>query len=513
MGIRRSGIILHPTSLPGPHGIGDLGDSAYWFVDALEEMKQSIWQILPLGPIGYGNSPYMCLSAFAGNPLLISLNLLAADRLLKADDLQNAPVFPIGFVDYDKAEEYKTALLAKAADSFFNDKEHFLLPEFNDFCDSNKDWLDNFALFCALKQAHQNSVWTKWEKELVLRKDCVIDAARIRHEKKIRFYKFIQFIFFKQWLALKKYANKKGVLIVGDAPIYVAHDSADVWADPELYFLDQAGNPTVVAGVPPDYYSSTGQRWGNPIYRWQLMKEHGFSWWIKRIKLLLTQVDLIRIDHFRGLEAYWEIPAEAETAMKGMWIKGPGASFFKAIQNELGEVPFIAEDLGVITPEVEALRDQFGLPGMRVLQVAFSTDAKASDYQPHNYIENCVAYTATHDHNTTVGWFTAVPGAETTQTPKEVESERQDVRKYLNSDGQEIHWDMIRAAIESKADFSIYPLQDIMGLGSDARMNRPGQLSSNWQWRFAKEMLTDEMIKRMAGLVRSSKREQSYVKK
>jgi len=502
---RRSGIVLHPTSLPGPHGIGDFGKEAERFVDTLVKMKQGVWQILPLGPTGFGNSPYMSLSAFAGNPLLISLEKLCAEGLLSSEDL-GEPQFSGNAVNYEQVRRYKTPLLRKAAHSFFKNPRKQAQKDLENFCEENRDWLEDFALFCSLKSARGERLWTAWEKELVRREPQALRKVADQYSDEIRFHQFLQFFFFKQWAELKRYTNTKGIEIIGDVPIYVAHDSADVWANPELYYLDESGNPTVVAGVPPDYYSATGQRWGNPIYRWGLMEKNGFRWWIKRFKRLMSQADLVRIDHFRGLEAYWEIPAKEPTAVVGRWVKGPGDKFFEAIRKELGQIPVIAEDLGVITPEVEALRERFGLPGMRVLQVAFSTDAKADDYLPHHYVENCVAYSATHDHNTTVGWFTADAGSQTTQTPEEIEKERRQVKAYLDSDGSQIHWDMIRAALKSKANLCIFPLQDVMGLGSEARMNRPGRADGNWQWRFSKEMLSQEMIEKMARFVEDSNR-------
>ena len=454
---RGSGILLHPTSLPGTWGIGDLGPNAYRFVDFLSATGQSWWQILPLGPTGYGNSPYMCFSAFAGNPLLISPEKLVEEGFLTANDLKKPPPFPSDHVHFSRVIPYKRSLLGKSYKRF---KTHppadhgnlFLL-----FRERHAAWLEDYALFMALKETHGGQAWIKWEDNLIKRDPPTLQERSGRLKDKMDFHRYLQYLFFHQWTALRKYCHSKGVRIIGDLPIYIAHDSSEVWSHPELFYLDERGHPSVVAGVPPDYFSATGQRWGNPIYRWDVRAKGGYQWWTDRFRANLTLVDILRLDHFRGFEAYWEIPASEPHAMNGRWVKGPGGELFSALRTALGDLPVIAEDLGVITPEVETLRDEFGFPGMRILQMAFGRDPKAHSYRPHSFSQNCIVYTATHDHNTTVGWFTAEPGQATTQSREEVEEERALALKYLGTDGREIHWDMIRLALSSVAqvdDFS-----------------------------------------------------------
>jgi 4-alpha-glucanotransferase len=487
---RASGILLHPTSLPGPFGVGDLGPGAYSFIDFLAETGQTLWQILPLGPASFGNSPYMCFSAFAGNPLLVSPEKLVEEGLLAPADIENPPSFPRSRVDYGRVFRYKIPLLQKSFQKFKKMSPSSHLEDYYSFCQRNAFWLDDYALFMSLKALHDNRVWSTWEEKIARRDPGALVEWRNQLPDEIFFHKYAQYLFFKQWQELKNYCHEKGICIIGDMPVYVAHDSVEVWVNRDLFYLDARGDPIVVAGVPPDYFSATGQRWGNPIYRWDVMAGTGYKWWIDRFRDNFAFVDILRLDHFRGFESYWEIPAAEPTAVNGSWIKGPGAALFQAVQDDLGLLPIIAEDLGVITAEVDVLRDQFGFPGMRVLQMAFGNDPQAPEFRPHNHVCNCVVYTATHDHNTTAGWFTAEPGSQTVQTKEEVERERKYARTYVNSNGTEIHWDFIRLALGSVARIAIFPLQDVLGLGTEARMNLPGTARGNWEWRFSAEMLT-----------------------
>jgi 4-alpha-glucanotransferase len=497
---RASGILLHPTSLPGRFGIGDLGRAAYDFVDFLEETGQSLWQVLPLGPTGYGDSPYQCFSAFAGNPLLISLEALVDEDLLDAGDLTSAPEFSEDRVDYGPVIEYKNSMLAKAHGNFIQRGSDEAKAGYFNFTEQTAWWLEDYAAFRSIKDGHGGQEWTKWDTHLRAREDNAMHFWRENHAVEISRHKFFQYVFFKQWLGLARYANDKGVKIVGDVPIFVAHDSADVWAHPGLFYLDEEGHPTKVAGVPPDYFSETGQLWGNPLYRWDLMKKDGYKWWISRVRSTLSAVDIVRLDHFRGFEKYWAVPGAEETAINGEWEKGPGASLFKAIKKALGDLPIIAEDLGVITPEVEALRDAFDFPGMRILQFAFGTDPQADEFKPYNFKPNSVVYTGTHDNDTTIGWFTSEGAGDSTRTEDEVNEEREFVLKYLGSDGGEINWDFIRLALSSVSNTAIIPLQDVLGCGSEARMNTPARESGNWGWRYRAEQLTPEIRARLAEL-------------
>jgi 4-alpha-glucanotransferase len=468
---RSAGILLHPTSLPGDTGIGELGPAAYQWLDFLEAAGQRLWQVMPLGPTGYGDSPYQSFSAFAGNPYLLSLERLADEGWLEADQAAALAGLPDRHVDYGAVIPAKLELLSRAAERF----EERAGPEdreaFAAFVSSEEAWLDDFALFMALKEAHGGASWTAWEEPIRLREPEALDAARAELGRAVERHKLWQHWFYRQWSAVRSYAHDKGVHIVGDIPIFVALDSADAWSHPELFHFDDAGQPTVVAGVPPDYFSETGQRWGNPLYRWERMEAAGFPWWLQRFRSTLDFFDVVRVDHFRGFEAYWEIPAEEPTAVKGRWVEGPGQALFDALAAGLGELPIIAEDLGVITPAVESLRDDNELPGMKVLQFAFAADA-SDPYLPHNYQRNCVVYTGTHDNDTTAGWYAQAP-----------EVERDFVRRYLGRDDSNIPWEFIRLAQASVADLAIFPLQDALGLGSEARMNTPGRASGNWSWR------------------------------
>jgi 4-alpha-glucanotransferase len=486
---RSSGILLHPTSLPSAYGIGDLGPEAHRFADFLHDAGQRIWQVLPLGPTGYGDSPYQCFSAFAGNLLLLSLDVLQERGYLGSRDLESPPAFPAGQVDFGAVIAWKLPLLRRAFQSFQR-ATPAERADFAAFCQTHSSWLDEFALFMALKQAHNNVAWTQWEAELALRQPDAIERARNQLRDQIECHKFIQFEFERQWRDLKAHCQRNDIRIMGDVPIYVAFDSADVWANRALFELDESGHPKAVSGVPPDYFSATGQLWGNPIYRWEAHALTGYAWWIARLRRALQMLDLIRLDHFRGFEAYYEIPGGDTTAVNGKWVTGPGAPLFEALQNALGPLPIVAENLGVITPGVEALRERFGFPGMAILQFAFGHDPQAPQFKPHNYPRHLVAYTGTHDNDTTVGWWTSTAGAGSIRTSADVAEEMEYARRYLNTDGGEINWVMIRTLMASVADTVLFPLQDVLGVGSEGRMNLPGTSSGNWRWRFRSEELT-----------------------
>ncbi|HEU5349325.1 MAG TPA: 4-alpha-glucanotransferase [Ktedonobacterales bacterium] len=485
---RASGILAHPTSLPGRFAVGDLGPGTNAFLDFLAASRQQIWQVLPLGPTGYGDSPYALLSAFAGNPLLISPELLLDEHLLAPDDLADAPTFDPAKVDYGVAIPWKMALLQRSHQYFREHGEASLQAEYQAFCDDQHGWLNDYALFMALKAQFDGKAWTDWPRTYALRDEDTLASARRALADEIAFHRYTQFLFFRQWLALRASAHARNIRIMGDLAIFVAHDSADVWAHRDLFYLDDSGRPTVVAGVPPDYFSETGQRWGNPIYRWDVAAKDGYSWWVARVRQALQLEDILRLDHFRGFEAYWEIPGDAETAVKGQWVPGPGAALFTAIRRALGRVPFVAEDLGVITPEVVALRRQMKFPGMRVLQFGFG-DGAENEFLPHNYTRNTVVYTGTHDNDTTRGWFESLTKAE-----------RRHVVTYLHSDERHIVWDMIRAAEASVARIAILPLQDPLELGNAARMNYPSKPAHNWTWRCPPELLTPAVARRLAEL-------------
>jgi 4-alpha-glucanotransferase len=497
---RSSGILLHPTSLPARFGIGDLGPEACAFVDFLGAAGQRIWQVLPLGPTGFGDSPYQLFSAFAGNPLLISPEQLAQEGLLTAAELAEAPLFPADTVDYARAIPLKFGLLRAAFARFETSwKNRGELDEYRSLC---RGWLPDFALFMALKSAHGGeAVWSRWQPDIAAREPAAMARWQSHLAGEMAFVEFTQYMFQRQWRSLKDYARQKGIRIMGDLPIYVAHDSADVWAHPDLFQLDAAGDPAVMSGVPPDYFSATGQLWGNPIYRWDRMAETGYRWWIDRVSWATSLVDVVRVDHFRGLEAYWEVPAGETTARNGEWVKGPGAALFSALQSALGELPIVAENLGVITPEVESIRKQFGFPGMAILQFAFGKDPQAPDFRPHNYPRDRVAYTGTHDNDTTVGWWTSAGAGDSTRTAVDIREERDFTRKYLATDGREIHWVFMRALMASVADTVLFPLQDVLGLGSEARMNTPAVPSGNWRWRFRRDLLTPAIAERLREMV------------
>ena len=499
MAPRTSGLLLHPTSLPGPWGIGDLGPEARAFVDFLVGAKQGLWQVLPLGPTGYGDSPYQCFSAFAGNPLLVSLDDLVERGLLARSALAAVPAFPDGRADFEGVQAFKGPLLEKAFQAFEADADAGARERFDAFCTAEAHWLDDFALFMALKAEYGGRAWHRWPRTLAVREPRALDEARSRLAARIRSLCFTQFLFFEQWRALHALCRKRRVRLMGDIPIFVAHDSADVWSHPELFHLAADGHPSFVAGVPPDYFSATGQLWGNPLYRWDVIARTGYRWWIERFRDSLALVDLVRLDHFRGFEAYWEVPGDAKTASSGRWVKGPGAAFFDALQAALGPLPIVAENLGVITPEVEALRERYGFPGMAILQFAFGTDGSADSFKPHNYPRNLVVYTGTHDNDTIAGWWSAGVG-DSTRTHKEVEEEQALAKLYLGTDGGEIHWVFVRAALASVADTAIVPVPDLLGLGSEARMNLPGRSGGNWSFRLEDGQLTDTLQRRLGRL-------------
>ncbi len=471
---RSAGILLHPTSLPGEYGIGTIGKNAFDFVDFLNQSGQKLWQIFPLGPTGYGDSPYQSFSTFAGNPLLIDLEILKEEGLLSESDLMSIPQFDKNNIDFGKIIEVKYQLLSMAFQNYKVSGQLFS-KNCGNFCEVNKFWLDDYALFMAVKEFHGGKLWTEWEKEIAFRENDAVEKWKEKLEYRYNFQKFLQYTFFKQWHKLKEYANSKGIKIIGDIPIFIAYDSSDLWANKNLFTVDKKGKLETVAGVPPDYFSETGQHWGNPLYRWEELEKDDFSWWKKRIQKILELVDIVRIDHFRGLDAFWEIPGDAPTAQTGKWVAAPGRELFEEIRNELGDLPIIAEDLGVITPGVEKLRDDFGFPGMKILQFAFGKTGD-KNFLPHNFVKNCVVYTGSHDNDTTVGFFA---------NEKDKKSGTYEwTQKYLNFYGDDITKELIRVAYASTANTVIIPMQDILGLGSEARMNFPGKLGGNWTWRF-----------------------------
>ena len=491
---RSSGVLVHPTSFFGKFGIGSLGQSAYDWLNWLEQAGQKLWQILPLGHTGYGDSPYQSFSAMAGNPLLVDLETLAREGLLEQSVLDGVPNFPADTVDYGWIYVWKWQALRAAHQTFREKAMPAQRSSFQEFRQANASWLEDYALFMACKANHDGKQWTLWNPELVRREPQALEAARSQLAVDIELYAFVQWAFFTQWHALKAAANAKGIKIIGDIPIFVAHDSSDVWANQHLFFLEPDGQPSVVAGVPPDYFSATGQLWGNPHYRWDVMAQDGFAWWLERVRSTLEAVDIVRVDHFRGFDAYWEVPWPAENAIQGRWVNAPGQSLFEAIQAKFSDLPIIAEDLGVITPEVEALRDGFNLPGMKILQFAFY-DGPDDPFLPHTYSENCVVYTGTHDNDTTLGWWKSEP-----------EAVQEKVKAYFSVDGGDIVWDLIRAAWRSKAVMAVTPVQDLLGLDTEARMNLPGRPAGNWSWRFDQSVLTDELAHKLKQLTVSSSR-------
>ncbi len=479
---RSAGILLHPTSLPGPNGVGEIGPEADRFLDFLADSGLRIWQMLPMGPTGYGNSPYQCFSAFAGNPLLIHVPGPPAE-------------FPGHSVDFERVIPHKQAMLRRATEHFQPD------DRYRAFASRQGWWLEDYALFMALKTAHGGVAWTDWDPGATLRDPAALDGWRIRLADSVEHYRREQWLFFTQFHALKQASVGRGIQLMGDLPIYVAHDSADVWSNPSLFKLDHRGHLLAQAGVPPDYFSATGQLWGNPIYDWDAMRAQGYEWWIRRMRAAFELFDLVRVDHFRGFEAYWEVPGGDTTAVNGKWVEGPGADLLTAITDALGPLPIVAENLGVITPAVEALRERFGYPGMSILQFAFGTDGQANLFLPHTYPRERVVYTGTHDNDTTAGWWTSSGAGDSTRSEDDVSQERDYAMRYLNTDGREMHWTLIRAALASVANTALIPMQDILGLGSEARMNLPGRQSGNWGFRFTWDQVTPEITSRLRALV------------
>lgn len=495
--IRYAGVLLHPTSLPGGHGIGDLGEEAFRFVDTLVKSSVGLWQILPLGPVGFGNSPYAVRSAFAGNELLISLDELADEGFLGIGDVVQHPNWKEGAVDFNAAESYKMPLLRESADRFLSDAPADLLETFRRYCEEEDDWLEDYALYRTMVDHYQDSRWfSAWDEQLARRDAEVMKYWRERKHREIARWKVLQFFFNRQWRKLKSYANEKGLGIVGDIPIFVAHDSVDSWSNRRYLKINEDGSLAASSGVPPDAFSATGQLWGNPVYDWQALEEDGFSWWVRRLEHQFEQTDLVRIDHFRGFEAYWEVPAGHATAEHGTWVKAPGNRLFARLRQQFGFLPVIAEDLGVITPEVDALREEQGFPGMKIAQFAFDMDSlgrldPSNSYLPHNYPELCVAYTGTHDNDTTRGWY------------DHLDSGMKDlVRRYLSCSDEQVVWHLMRSIMASCASIAVVPMQDLLTLGNDARMNLPGTCGEpNWAWRLSTAQVSDQMVFSLQALI------------
>ncbi len=487
---RTAGVLLHPTSLPSRYGIGDLGPGAHRYLEWLAEAGIGWWQILPLHPPGPGQSPYSAISTFAGNQWLISPDVLVQDGLLDQEALEGVPAFPAGQVAFDDVLPFKGELLGRAFHRFREQPPPLIAAGLETFRDRQSAWLGDFALYLALKRAHGSAPWYEWPPELAGRDPQALARWRAAHAEEVELVEFSQFLFFRQWRAVRVRAEELGVKILGDVPIFVAHDSADVWSHPELFKLDGELRPTVVAGVPPDYFSATGQLWGNPVYDWERLAADGYAWWIERLGHELTLTDAVRLDHFRGFAAYWEVPAGEDTAVNGRWAPGPGRALFDAVREAVGKLPLVAEDLGEITPDVIELRKELGLPGMAILQFAFSPHFRSS-FIPYALERDMVVYTGTHDNNTSVGWYWEDAG----------EGERDLLRRYVASSGQEIHWDMVRLALGTVCDQAVVPHQDLVGVGSDCRMNTPARGLGNWRFRITPWMLEDPIRERLAELV------------
>jgi 4-alpha-glucanotransferase len=495
---RLSGILLHPTSFPSPGGIGDLGAAAYEFVDFLHAARQGLWQVLPLSPVGMGYSPYSATSAFAGNPLLISLDRVAEHAWIDKDEIRPPRSTPRR-IDFDAVSKWKLPLLRQAAQNFLAKPaddfgEH---DRFREFCEKNASWLEDFVLFNVLRQRFNGESWNKWPRPLAQRDPSALEKARVEMREQLDVERAIQFAFYEQWKALHNYCRERSIRIVGDVAIFVNFDSADVWSQPHLFFLNEELAPTVVSGVPPDAFSETGQRWGNPLYDWEANKREGYQWWIRRMRWATTTCDIVRIDHFRGFAQYWEIPAQEETAIHGKWVDGPREDLFRALKTALGDLRFIAEDLGLITADVNQLRERLAVPGMKVLQFGFG-DKGAHMYLPHRYERNCVAYTGTHDNDTTVGWWETLS-----------KSSREAALAYLGEAKDGIEWALIRACLGSPAQYAIVPLQDVFGLDSEARMNTPSRPEGNWGWRYGPNDLEPRLSAKLAAMVEVTDREPS----
>lgn len=487
---RSSGIVLHITSLPGKYGIGTIGNEAIQFIDFLHKAGQQIWQILPLGHTGFGDSPYQCFSTFAGNPYLIDFDDLVYKNWLQKSDIPDI-TFPEDFVDYGPVITMKLQALRQSYHHFMNSAMRSDLLAFEAFKENHAAWLNDYALFIEIKNYYNGMPWFEWKENLKTRDPEALDEFSKYFAEGIDFTKYCQFVFYTQWHHVREYAHDKGIKIIGDIPLYIAYDSADAWSTPEVFQFDDMLEPQYVAGVPPDYFSETGQLWGNPLYDWDYLKKHGFNWWINRIKVNLELYDIVRIDHFRGLAAYWSVPANEETAINGRWIDAPGKELFEAVKSELGQIPIIAEDLGVITPDVEELRDGFGLPGMKILQFAFD-EFENNEYLPHNFTTtNCLVYTGAHDNDTLHGWYKSLS-----------HETRKNVHDFLDYHGGDIAWTMIRQAWASVAKIAMVPMQDLLGLGSESRMNTPGLASGNWMWRFKPGSLTDGLATQLYDITR-----------
>lgn len=488
---------MHPTSLPSRFGIGDFGPAAHRFVDALAASGQSIWQVLPLGPVGLGNSPYQSYSAFAGEVLLISPEILVQEKVLAESDLANSPEFAKGKADHAAVRRWKIPLLEKAYRKFTSDSSGDSTHAFKQFCADHASWLDDYALFVVLKnKVGEDKSWTDWPVEIAKRHAGALASLREEHADKIECQKYWQYLFYRQWDQLRKHCTASGVQVMGDIPIYVSQESSDVWAHSRHFMLDERGKPTVVSGVPPDYFSKTGQRWGNPIYNWKEMEQTGFQWWIDRFRGTFRLYDLLRVDHFRGFESFWEVPAEEETAVKGTWVKAPGEKLFQTVRAELGELAIIAEDLGEITPEVTQLRTKFEFPGMAILQFAFGIEGNAANYRPHNLERHVIAYTGTHDNDTIMGWWNS-EGGDSTRTEEDIRLEREFTEAYLGPSNEPMNWRLIRSYFASVARVAMLPMQDVLGLGAEARMNRPGMAEGNWEWRMQEGQFGPDEQKRL----------------
>ena len=501
LGVRSAGVLLHVTSLPGRFGVGDLGPQALRFAERLASCGQSWWQMLPVVDPGEGRSPYSAASSFAGNPLLIGLESLAEQGLLRLSEL-DAPPFPADRVDFDAVRSFKRERFALAFSRLTTSAGRAL----DEFAERNAAWLGDYALFLALREAQAGAVWSDWDEELRRRRPEALERARRRLTKAIRFHVFLQYQFRLQWDALRKACAGLGVGLIGDIPIFVSHDSADVWSLPEIFRLGKDGRPCAVAGVPPDYFSKTGQLWGNPLYRWDVLRERGYDWWLLRFKLAFERFDAVRLDHFIGFHNCWEIPAGSKTAEHGRWEPGPGDDLFEKARAALGPVQFIAEDLGMVTDDVRALRDRLGFPGLQVLHFAFGADPGAPGYRPEHFPKNSVVYTGTHDNDTTQGWFNGAGSPAGARTEREAREEQAVLLTYLGTDGREIHWDLIRHAWMSAADTAIVPMQDLLGLGSDARMNVPATVEGNWSWRLREAAFDDGIAERLARLTKEAGR-------
>ena len=485
---RSSGILLHPTSLPGKYGIGTLGNEAKKFIDFLEKSNQKLWQIFPLGPTGYGDSPYQCFSAFAGNPYLIDFEELFLLNFLDKSEVENTHLSDNdNYINYGLIYENKLPLLKRAYDNYKLLTPKNIKKDFENFKKSNAFWLEDYSLFISIKNHFVGKSWSEWDNDIKNRKSSAIKKYKLELSEEIEYQNFVQFLFFRQWNNIKSYANSKNIKVIGDIPIFVAFDSADAWSNPELFLFDEDRKPIKVAGVPPDYFSETGQLWGNPLYNWETLKKENYKWWIDRVKFNLTTCDIIRIDHFRGFDSYWAIPAGENTAINGTWEKGPGMDVFNAIKKELGDLPIIAEDLGNLTPSVIQLREDSKFPGMKILQFAFDS-GEENDYLPHTYDKNSVVYTGTHDNDTIVGWYT-----------KANDADKKWVKDYLDiSSDKEIHWNFIKSAWGSVSNIAIAPIQDFLGLDDKSRINTPGVASGNWRWRLSENDLTDELAEKIA---------------